>query len=77
MKADDVEFPSDNEEAECSLFFREGSKRVLLDVASLSHIYPDGTHAVKNISFKVREGEVLSFLGANGAGDRCVLDTSV
>lgn len=27
-----------------------------------------GTKAVKGISFKVREGEVLSYLGANGAG---------
>lgn len=32
-------------------------------------MYPDGTNAVKEMSFNVKEGEVLSFLGANGAGN--------
>ncbi len=41
---------------------------VLLSVKELSHIYPDGTQAVKDISFDIKKGEVLSFLGANGAG---------
>ncbi|CAE7695305.1 abcA2, partial [Symbiodinium microadriaticum] len=41
---------------------------VLLNVNDVYHVYPDGTRAVKGISFKVREGEVLSYLGANGAG---------
>jgi ABC-type multidrug transport system fused ATPase/permease subunit len=40
----------------------------LLKVSNLYHIYPDGTKAVTNMSFTIREGEVLSFLGANGAG---------
>lgn len=40
----------------------------LLQVSSLSHVYPDGTNAVRDMSFNVKEGEVLSFLGANGAG---------
>jgi ABC-type uncharacterized transport system ATPase subunit len=40
--------------------------KVLLDVRNISHVYADGTHAVKNISFQIREGEILSFLGANG-----------
>ena len=43
-------------------------EEVLLDVRNMSHVYPDGTHAVKDISFQVRSGEILSFLGANGAG---------
>lgn len=34
----------------------------------LTQTYADGTQAVKGISFKVRDGEVLSYLGANGAG---------
>lgn len=38
-------------------------EKVLLDVKNISHVYPDGTHAVKNISFQVRSGEILSFLG--------------
>lgn len=44
------------------------SAPAVLSVNKLTHIYPDGTHAVKNISFDVKAGEVLSFLGANGAG---------
>jgi ABC-type multidrug transport system ATPase subunit len=40
----------------------------LLEVNSIYHVYPDGTKAVSNVSFTVKEGEVLSFLGANGAG---------
>ncbi len=35
---------------------------------TLTQVYPDGTNAVKYMTFNVREGEVLSFLGANGAG---------
>ena len=40
---------------------------ILLRVENLSRFY--GTHqAVKNITFSVRQGEVLGFLGPNGAG---------
>ena len=42
--------------------------KVLLDVQDIAQIYPDGTQAVKAMSFQVRDGEVLSYLGANGAG---------
>jgi ABC-type multidrug transport system ATPase subunit len=44
------------------------NRRVFLDVRAVCHTYPDGTNAVRNMSFQVHEGEVLSFLGANGAG---------
>jgi ABC-type multidrug transport system ATPase subunit len=63
---DEVEFPCDDEENESGVDASETA--CLLNVNSLSHIYPDGTSAVKNISFNIRKGEVLSFLGANGAG---------
>lgn len=63
-KADEVSIPSDIEEVPTN----NSDENVLLKVSQLSHIYPDGTHAVKDISFNVREGEVLSFLGSNGAG---------
>jgi ABC-type multidrug transport system fused ATPase/permease subunit len=43
-------------------------EEVLLDVRDIHQVYPDGTRAVKGISFKVKMGEVLSYLGANGAG---------
>ena len=64
-KADEIEYPCDNEDKESGVVDSEAS---LLKVKSLTHVYPDGTNAVKNISFSVKQGEVLSFLGANGAG---------
>ncbi|HWR87894.1 MAG TPA: ATP-binding cassette domain-containing protein, partial [Acidiferrobacterales bacterium] len=39
----------------------------LLQVEGLSRFYGP-LQAVKNISFAVRQGEVLGFLGPNGAG---------
>jgi ABC-type multidrug transport system ATPase subunit len=60
---DEMAYPCDSEE--------EANPRndpTVLKVKDLSHIYPDGTHAVKDISFNIKQGEVLSFLGANGAG---------
>jgi hypothetical protein len=40
----------------------------VLSVRNLTQIYPDGTKAVKGMTFSVANGEILSFLGANGAG---------
>lgn len=40
----------------------------VLSVRDLTQVYPDGTKAVKGITFSVASGEILSFLGANGAG---------
>jgi ATP-binding cassette subfamily A (ABC1) protein 3 len=62
----DMQYPCDNEEQESGV--DTTSSEYLLKVNSLSHIYPDGTNAVKNMNFNIRKGEVLSFLGANGAG---------
>ena len=39
-----------------------------IQVDNLVKTYPDGTEAVKGISFKVDEGDVFGFLGPNGAG---------
>ena len=39
-----------------------------IQVDNLVKTYPDGTEAVKGISFKVDEGEFFGFLGPNGAG---------
>jgi energy-coupling factor transporter ATP-binding protein EcfA2 len=41
---------------------------VIVDVQNLSFSYPDGTKALKNISFKVTKGQIIAVLGANGAG---------
>ncbi|HUR61673.1 MAG TPA: ATP-binding cassette domain-containing protein [Candidatus Thermoplasmatota archaeon] len=40
----------------------------VIEVRDLQKTYPDGTAAVKGISFSVMEGEIFGFLGPNGAG---------
>jgi ABC-2 type transport system ATP-binding protein len=40
----------------------------IIVVRDLVKTYPDGTQAVKGISFDVEEGEFFGFLGPNGAG---------
>ncbi|MEK6985294.1 MAG: ATP-binding cassette domain-containing protein [Candidatus Thermoplasmatota archaeon] len=40
----------------------------VIEVENLEKTYPDGTSAVKGISFTVRRGEIFGFLGPNGAG---------
>lgn len=40
----------------------------IISVKDLVEIYSDGTKAVDNISFNVKEGEFFGFLGPNGAG---------
>ena len=39
-----------------------------VEVKDLVLVYSDGTRAVDNISFSVKEGEFFGFLGPNGAG---------
>lgn len=66
-RLEDIKYPCDNEEEEAGAA-AAADEGQLLKVSNLSHVYPDGTHAVKDVSFSVKEGEVLSFLGSNGAG---------
>ncbi|MEA3190824.1 MAG: type transport system ATP-binding protein [Thermoplasmata archaeon] len=40
----------------------------VIQVRDLRKTYPDGTEAVKGITFNVRRGEIFGFLGPNGAG---------
>jgi ABC-2 type transport system ATP-binding protein len=40
----------------------------VIEVTDLLKTYPDGTEAVKKISFTVEDGEFFGFLGPNGAG---------
>lgn len=40
----------------------------IIDVKDLVLVYADGTRAVDDISFNVKEGEFFGFLGPNGAG---------
>ena len=54
------------------LFFHKSSNgRFMSDIITVNNlvmVYSDGTKAVEDISFNVREGEFFGFLGPNGAG---------
>ncbi len=44
-----------------------------LDVADLCFEYPDGTVALKGVSFRLEHGEAVGLVGANGAGKSTML----
>jgi len=46
---------------------------MILEVENLSFDYPNGVSALKNISFRVKEGEKLVLIGPNGAGKSTLL----
>ena len=45
----------------------------IVEVADLTHTYPDGTMAVRGISFRIHHGESVAVVGANGAGKSTLL----
>ncbi|MEV6300695.1 ABC transporter ATP-binding protein [Actinoplanes sp. NPDC051861] len=45
----------------------------MLDVKALSHTYPDGYSAVREISLHVDEGELVSIVGPSGCGKSTLL----
>ncbi|MCS7231340.1 MAG: ABC transporter ATP-binding protein [Elusimicrobiota bacterium] len=45
----------------------------IIEVKNLTYTYPDGTLAVDNISFSVRENQTLCIIGPNGAGKTTLL----
>lgn len=46
----------------------------MLEVENI-HVYYGSIHAVKGVSFQVNEGEIVTLIGANGAGKSTILNT--
>jgi branched-chain amino acid transport system ATP-binding protein len=51
---------------------RAGGNGVILDVKDI-HAYYGSIHALKGVSLQVREGEIVTLIGANGAGKSTTL----
>ncbi|KPH08897.1 ABC transporter ATP-binding protein [Rhizobium acidisoli] len=45
----------------------------MLDIRSLSKIYPNGTHALQDFSLRVDKGELIAVIGGSGCGKSTLL----
>ncbi len=45
----------------------------IVEVKDLTHVYPDGTTAIQDISIRITHGESVALVGANGAGKSTLL----
>src|SRR5690349_9104870 len=52
---------------------REPAGAVSLRFSSVSMTFPDGTHALDDVSFEVRRGDFVTIVGPSGCGKSTVL----